>query len=102
MGHAQEPAAEAFSHPDVAPAVDAKTATVEPDLEVLGLARISGGKPCDVVDAAISHPNPVLLINAEVKRRKERRARLGAIAFANDPTLGQIALGEMNQLALFD
>ncbi len=71
MGHAQEPAAEPFGDPHVAAAVDAKTATVEPDLEVLCLARISGGETRHVVDAAISHPNSVLLINAEVKWRKE-------------------------------
>ena len=61
MGQADQPAAEAFGDPDVALAVDGKTATVESTLKILGLARISGGKARDVVDAAIGNPDPILL-----------------------------------------
>ena len=76
MGHAKQPTAEPVGDPDIALAVDAKTATVESGLEVLDLARIGGGEARDVVDAAIGHPDPVLLVDAEVERRSERFARL--------------------------
>ena len=102
MGHAQQPTAEPVGDPDVALAVDGKTAVVESGLEVLGLARIGGGEARDVVDAAVGHPDPVLLVDAEVKWRPERLARLRAVALANDPALGQIALGEVDELALLD
>src|SRR5271157_4494664 len=102
MSHAQQPTAEPVGDPNVAPAVDGKTAAVEPDLEVLGLARISSRKARDVVDAAVGHPNAVLLVDAEVKWCPEGLARLLLVALANDPALGQVALGEVYELALLD
>ena len=39
-------------------------------------------------EAAIGNPDPVLLVDSEMKRRLERLARLSAVAFANDPALG--------------
>src|SRR5579863_10193957 len=102
MGHAKEPTAEPLGDPDVALAVDGKTAAVEPDLEVLSLARIRGGEARDMVDAAVGHPDAVLLVDAKVEWRAERLAWLGAVSLANDPAFGQIALGEVHKLALLD
>ena len=39
---------------------------------------------------------------AEMERRAERLARLGAVALADDPALGQVALREEDELALLD
>src|SRR5215470_6276935 len=94
--------AEPVGDPDVALAVDAKTAIVNPGLEVFGLARISGGEARDVVGTAIGYPNPVLLVDGEVKWSPERLARLLLIAFANDPTLADLALGKVDELAFLD
>ena len=94
MHHAEKPIAEPVGDPDIALAVDCEAAAVEADLEVLDLARIGGGEPRNVVDAAVADPNPVLLIDGQMERRAKRLARLGAIALADDPTLGQVALRE--------
>jgi hypothetical protein len=53
VGHAQKPTTKPFGHPDVSLTVDAKTAAVEPDLEVLSLGRIRGREARDVVDACV-------------------------------------------------
>src|SRR5215472_1732886 len=98
MDHAHEPIAEPVGDPDVALAVDAKTAIVNPALEVLGLARISGGEACDVVDTAIGYPNLVVLVDSEVKWCPKRLARFLLVAFANNPALAEIALREVDEL----
>src|SRR5262249_51774036 len=40
--------------------------------------------------------------NGEVKWPEERLARLGAVAFADDPALGPVTVGEVQELALRD
>ena len=50
----------------------------------------------DLTPDGIRDPNPILLINAEVEWPEERLARLHGPALADDPALGQIALGEVN------
>src|SRR5262249_9092086 len=52
--------------------------------------------------AGVRDPDAILLINGEVKRPEERLARLGAVAFADDPALGPVAFGEVQELALRD
>src|SRR5262249_19587026 len=52
--------------------------------------------------AGVRDPDPILLINGEVKWPEERLARLGAVAFADDPTLGPVTLREKQELALRD
>src|SRR5215469_13294468 len=102
MHHAQYPVAEPVGNPDVALAIDAKTAVVDPSLEGLDLARISGWEPRDVVGAGIGYPDPVLLVDAEMKWSPERFAGLLLVALAHDPALGEIALGELDELAFLD
>ena len=97
-----QPSAEAIGNPNVPLAVNGKTAIVDPGLEILGLARISGREARDMIDTAIGHPNPVLLVDAEVKWRSKRFARLRAVALANDPAVRQIALGKVDELALLN
>ena len=55
-----------------------------------------------MVDSAIGDPDPVLLVDAEVKWRQKRLARLCAVALANDLALGQITLGKVHELPLLD
>ena len=102
MHHAEQPVAEPVGDPYVALAVDGEAAAVVADLEILGLARIGGGKSRDVVDAAVAHPNPVLLVDGEMERGAKRLARLRVIALADDPALGQIALRKVDELAFLD
>src|SRR5262249_52121932 len=79
-----------------------KTAIVNPALEGLGLGRISCGEARNVVGTAVRYPNPVLLVDGEVKRCPERLAWLLLIAFANDPSLAKIPLGDVDELVFLD
>jgi hypothetical protein len=54
-------------YPHVAVTVDAKSAATPPGTELLCFTRIRGRKPRYVPAKAIRHPNPILLINAEIK-----------------------------------
>src|SRR5262245_5125226 len=40
------------------------------------------------------------MVDGKVEWPEERLARLGAVAFADDPTLGPVTLGEVQELAL--
>src|SRR5215813_4400112 len=93
--------AEPVGDPYVAPAVDVKTAVDDTGLEIFGLARIRGREARHFI-AGVRDPDPILLINGEVKWPEERFARLGAVAFADDPALGPVTFGEMYELALRD
>src|SRR5215469_11317214 len=93
--------AEPVGDPYVALAVDVKTAVDDSGPEIFGFARIRGRKTRHFV-AGVRDPDPILLINGEVKWREERLARLGAVAFADDPAPGPVTLGEMEELALRD
>src|SRR5271165_7095332 len=55
-----------------------------------------------MIDSAIGNPDPVLLVDAEVKWRLKRLARLCAVTLANDPALGYIALRKLHELPLLD
>src|ERR1700683_337311 len=88
--------AETGGDPDVALAVDGKTAGTESALEILSFARVSSREACDMVDAAVGDPDPILRIDSEMKRRHERLARLHFVAFANDLALSQMPLGEVH------
>src|SRR5215472_6505439 len=92
---------EPVGDPYVALAVDVKTAVDDCGLEIFGLGRISGREARHLI-AGVRHPDPILLINGEVKWPEERFARLGAVAFADDPTLGPVTLREVQELALRD
>src|SRR5215475_13539138 len=100
MRHAQKAGAEPIGDPDVALAVDVKTAVVDAGFEVLGLRWIGGGEARHVGSATVRHPDAVLMVDRKVKRRLERLARLDVVAFANNSPSGQIALGEVHKLAL--
>src|SRR5215472_5166960 len=71
-------------------------------LEVLGLARIGGGKSRDVVAQKTAHPDAVLLIDGEMKRPDERVAGLHIASLADDPPLRPITLGKVDELVLPD
>src|SRR5262249_4610332 len=101
MGHPEQAGAEAVGHPDVALTVDVQTAIEKPGLEVLGFGRIGHGEARDI-GAAVRNPDPVLLVDGEVKRPGERLAWLGILALADQPTLGPIAVGEVHELLLPD
>ena len=101
MGHAEQAGAEAVGYPDVALAVDVQTAVVEANLEAIDFGWI-GCREADDMVGAVRDPDPVLLVDGEVERRRERFARLGAVAFADNAALGPVALGEVQQLALRD
>ena len=75
---------------------------LNPTLKFSTLLGSAAGKARDVVDAAIRYPDPVLLVDAEMKWRLERFARLRAVAFADDAALADIAFGEVDELALLD
>src|SRR5499425_3474338 len=92
---------EPVGDPDVALAVDVKTAVDECGLEIFGLARIRGREARHFI-AGVRDPDPILLINGEVKWPEERLARLGAVAFADDPALGPVTLWDVDELALRD
>src|SRR5271167_4851788 len=102
MCHAQQAVAEPIGNPDVPLTIDAKTAAVESNLEIIDLRRIGGRETRDVVDAAIRYPDPVLLVDAEVKWRFERLARLRTVTLANNSSLGDITIWEIHELAFLD
>src|SRR5262245_22593749 len=93
--------AESVSDPDVALAVDVKTAVDDSGLEILDLRWIRGREARHLI-ARVRDPDPILLINGEVKWREERLARLGTVAFADDPAFSPVTLGEVQELALRD
>src|SRR5215510_10304144 len=93
--------AEAVSDPYVALAVDVKTAVDDSGPEIFGFARIRGREARHFI-AGVRDPDPILLINGQVKWPEERLARLGAVAFADDPALGPVTLREIYELTLRD
>src|SRR5262245_21035493 len=93
--------AEPVGDPDVALAVDVQTAVHDSGLEIFDFARIRSREARHFI-AGVRDPDPILLINGEVKWPEERLARLGAVAFADDPTLGPVTLREIQELALRD
>src|SRR5277367_3800491 len=102
MHHAQHTVAETSGDPDVALAVDGKTAGVESAFEVFRFARIGRREARDMVDAAVGDPDPILRVDGEMKRRHERLARFSTIALADNSALGEIALREVHELLLLD
>src|SRR5262245_66045414 len=93
--------AEAVGDPHVALAVDVQTAVEDSGLEIVDFARIPGREARHFI-AGVRDPDPILLINGEVKWCEERLARLGAVAFAGDPAPGPVTLGDVHELALRD
>src|SRR5215472_9571724 len=93
--------AEPIGDPYIALAVDVETAVDDSGPEIFGFARIRGREARHFI-AGVRDPDPILLINGEVKWREERLARFGAVAFADDPAPGPVTLGEMQELALRD
>src|SRR5262245_39097290 len=93
--------AEPVGDPYVALAVDVQTAVGDSGLEIFGFARIRGREARHFI-AGVRDPDPILLINGEVKWPEERLARLGAVAFADDPALGPVTFGDVDELALRD
>src|SRR5215831_5935572 len=93
-GHAQQPIAKPVGDPYVALAVDVETAVDESGPEIFSFARISGREARHFI-AGVRDPDPILLIDGEVKWPEERLARLGAVAFADDPALSPVTLGEV-------
>src|SRR5262252_7389045 len=93
--------AEPVSDPYVALAVDVQTAVGDSGPEIVGFARIRGREARHFI-AGVRDPDPILLIDGEVKWPEERLARLGAVAFADDAAFRPVALGEVQELALRD
>src|SRR5262245_18537326 len=93
--------AEPVGDPYVALAVDVETAVDDSGLEILGFVRIRGREARHFI-AGVRDPDAILLINGEVKWPEERLARLGTVAFADDPAVGPVSLGEVQELALRD
>src|SRR5262249_31640676 len=93
--------AEPVGDPHVALAIDVETAVDDCGLEIFGLARILSRKARHFI-AGVRDPDPILLVDGEVKWPEERLAWLGAVAFADDPALGPVTLGEVQELALRD
>src|SRR5215510_9169955 len=93
--------AESIRDPDIALAVDVETAVDDSGLEVVDFARIRGREARHFI-AGVRDPDPILLINGEVKWPEERLARLGAVAFADDSAFRPVTLGEVQELALRD
>src|SRR5262245_24395105 len=93
--------AEPVGDPYVALAVDVQTAVDDAGLEIFGFARIRGREARHFI-AGVRDPDPILLINGEMKWSEERLARLGAVAFADDPAPGPVTLREIEELALRD
>src|SRR5262245_35467431 len=91
--------AEAVGDPYVALAVDVETAVDDSGLEILDVARIRGREARHFI-AGVRDPDPILLVDGEVKWPEERLAWLSAVAFADDPALGPITLREVQELAL--
>jgi hypothetical protein len=67
MGHAEQTGAKPVRDPHVAAAIDGETAIVDAGLEVPGLAWIGRGEAGNVIYTAIGYPNPVLLVDPEMK-----------------------------------
>src|SRR5215510_14377945 len=93
--------AEPVGDPYVALAVDVKTAVDDSGPEIFGFARIRGGEARYFI-TGVRDPDPILLIDGKVKWSEERLARLGAVAFANNPAFSPVTLGEVQELALRD
>src|SRR5262250_682226 len=93
--------AEPVGDPYVAPAVDVQTAVDDCGLEIVGFARIRGREARYLV-AGVRDPDPILLIDGEMKWPEERLARLCAVAFADDSAPGPVTLGNVHELALRD
>src|SRR5271157_4857940 len=102
MPHAEQPVAEPVGDQGVAFAVDGEAAAAVANLEIFDLGWIGGGKAGNVVDTAVGHPNPILLVDGEMERRQERLAWLRRVALADDLALGQVALGKVDELPLLD
>ena len=75
---------------------------LQPVLNFSALLGSEAGKRVTWSPKRIGHPDPVLLVDAEVERPEEGLAGLDLAPLANDPPLGQIALGEVDELALRD
>src|SRR5262249_53917829 len=99
VGPAQSPIAEPVSDPNGPLAVYVKTGVDDSGPEIFGFARIRGKETRHFI-AGVRDPDPILLIDGEVKWPEERFAWLGAVAFADDPTLGPVTLREIQELAL--
>src|SRR5499426_1843783 len=93
--------AEPVGDPYVALAVDVETAVDDAGLEILGFARIRGREARHFI-AGVRDPDPILLIDGEVKWPEERLARLGTLAFADDSAPGPVTLREIEELTLRD
>src|SRR5215467_12320946 len=93
--------AEAVGDPHVALAVDVETAVDDSGLEILNLRWIRSREARHLI-TGVRDPDPILLIDGEVKWPEERLARLGAVAFADDPSPGPVTLGDVYELALRD
>src|SRR5215510_9784806 len=93
--------AEPVRDPYVALAIDVQAAVDDCGLEILGLARVRGREARHLI-TGVRDPDPILLINGEVKWPEERLARLGAVAFADDSAPGPVTLGDVHELALRD
>ena len=95
--------AEGVGDPGVAEAVDGDAARDEPDLDLLGFAGIVGREARHRV-AAVGDPDPILLIHREVERPLDLERAVHGLAIhgaAQDAPLRGVALGQMNDLALF-
>src|SRR5215510_5343945 len=68
--------AEAVGDPYVALAVDVKTAVDDSGPEIFGFARIRGREARHFI-AGVRDPDPILLINGQVKWAEERLSPLG-------------------------
>src|SRR5262245_4381953 len=101
MSHPEEPGAEPARNPDISLTIDIEAPVVDAGLEFLGLGRIGGGET-DHEIGGVRDPDAILLVDGEVERPEKRLAWLGAVAFADDPALGPITLGEVDELALRD
>jgi len=73
-----------IGHPDVALAVNSKPAAAPAGFELLGLARIGGGKSRYMITKAVGDPDAIRLIDPEMERPQQRLARLYLPALAND------------------
>src|SRR5262250_3390448 len=93
--------AEPVGDPYVALAVDVQTAVDDSGFEIFDFARIRGREARHLL-IGVRDPDPILLINGEVKWPEERLARLGAVAFADDPAPGPVTLWDVYELALRD
>src|SRR5215831_903334 len=93
--------AEPIGDPDIALTVDVQTAVDDSGLEVFDFARIRRKEARHFI-ARVRDPDPILLIDGEVKWPEERLARFGTVAFADNLALGPVPLGKMYELALRD